>query len=187
MKKFLKEMTDEELWQLFPVILSEHKSYWKDYYNTEKYLLERIIGENIICINHIGSTAIPGLIAKPTIDILMEISENTDTAQLLHIMEGNGYIYTPQPKNPAPHMMFMKGYALQGFEEKVFHVHIRYKGDWDEIHFRDYLLFHPEVAEVYGLIKLELRQIYEHNRDAYTLAKSDFIKKITKLARESGY
>jgi len=185
MSKSLKDMTNEELWQLFPIITSEHKECWKDYYISEKENLEKIIGEsNILKINHIGSTAVPNLPAKPTIDILIEIKNDADIHSLITKMENNGYIYSPQPKNPAPHLMFMKGYTLQGFEEKVFHIHIRYSGDWDELYFRDYLISHPQVTKEYGKLKIELMEIYKHDRDAYTQAKTDFIREVTDLARK---
>ena len=80
-------------------------------------------------------------------------------------------------------MMFMKGYTPQGFKGQVFHVHVRYNGDWDELYFRDYLLAYPEIADEYGKLKLELKKGYEHDRDGYTHAKTDFIKRITRLAR----
>lgn len=65
-------------------------------------------------------------------------------------------------------MMFLKGYSNQGFKDQVFHVHVRYNGDWDELHFRDYLLVHPEIAEEYGKLKTELQQKYKYDRDIYT-------------------
>ncbi|MDU1891462.1 MAG: GrpB family protein [Dysgonomonas sp.] len=184
MNKPLNEMSNEELWQLFPIILSEHKAYWKEYYIAEKEFLENLIGNNIEAIHHIGSTAIPNLTAKPTIDILIEISDNTDIPGLIRKMEINGYIYSPQPDKPAPHLMFLKGYTSTGFASKVFHIHIRYKGDWDELHFRDYLLSHPEAVKEYVMLKQKLKEQYEHDRDGYTMAKTDFIRRITDLARD---
>ena len=177
-------MTDEERWQLFPIILSEHKTVWKRNFRKEEALLRQAIGsDNIVRISHIGSTAVPGLIAKPTIDILVEIEKQTDKAMLISEMQRKGYRYIQQPENPPPHMMFVKGYTKQGFKGQVFHIHIRYQGDWDEIYFRDYLLSHPDTASEYGRLKLQLKQKYEHDRDAYTNAKTDFIKQICKLAR----
>jgi len=80
--------------------------------------------------------------------------------------------------------MFMKGYTSHGFEGQAYHIHVRYPGDWDELYFRDYLKSHPETAEEYGNLKLELKTIYQYDRDAYTRAKSDFINEINKLARK---
>ena len=177
-------MTNEELWRLFPIILSEHNPIWLNRYSIEKQMLEQAVGiQNIVRINHFGSTVVPNLIAKPTIDILLEIKDDTDTERLISNIELVGYIYKEQPNNPAPHMMFMKGYTPQGFKEQVFHLHVRYNGDWDELYFRDYLLTHPEIAEEYGQLKLGLMNKYKHNRDAYTNGKADFIRRITMLAR----
>ena len=184
MNKPFNDMTNEELWELFPIVLSVHNPIWVKNYLTEKPVLEKAVGiQNIVRMNHIGSTAIPSLIAKPTIDILLEIKDDTDNKRLISNMQSVGYIYSEQPSNPAPHMMFMKGYTPQGFKGQAFHVHVRYSGDWDELYFRDYLLAHPEIADEYGKLKLELKKEYEHDRDGYTHAKTDFIKRITKLAR----
>jgi GrpB-like predicted nucleotidyltransferase (UPF0157 family) len=184
MNKDLNEMSNRELFTLFPIILSEHKQEWKENYLKEKTLLEQAIGiQNIVRMNHYGSTAIPGLIAKPTIDILLEIQDDTDIPGLISSLQSCGYIYIEQPDNPAPHMMCVKGYTSQGFKGQAFHVHVRYSGDWDEMYFRDYLLTHTEIAHEYGKLKMELQKKYEHDRDGYTFAKTDFIKRITRLAR----
>jgi GrpB-like predicted nucleotidyltransferase (UPF0157 family) len=184
MNKNLNEMSDQELWALFPIILTEYRPEWKQNYAKEKAILVQSIGiENIVRITHYGSTAVPGLIAKPTIDILVEIINDCDLQRLISGMQFCGYIYNEQTENPAPHMMFLKGYTPQGFKGQVFHVHIRFGGDWDELYFRDYLLGHPEIADQYGKLKQELQKRYEHDRDAYTNAKTDFIRRITALAR----
>ncbi len=173
MNKPLSEMTNRELWELFPIILSEHKPIWVKRYLKEKPVFEQAIGiHNIVRMNHYGSTAIPNLIAKPTIDILLEIKDDTDIEKLISNMQSTGYTYSKQPNNPAPHIMFMKGYTPQGFKGQIFHVHVRYSGDWDELYFRDYLLAHPEIADEYGKLKLELITKYEHDRDGYTYAKT---------------
>lgn len=184
MNKPLSEMTKQKLLELFPVILSAHDPIWKENYLKEKKVLEQAIGiQNIVRINHIGSTAIPNMIAKPTIDILLEIKNDTDIKSIISNMESFGYIYDEQPNSPAPHMRFMKGYTPQGFKGQVFHVHVRYSGDWDELYFRDYLLTYPETADEYVKLKLKLKEKYEYDRNSYTDAKTDFIKRITKLAR----
>lgn len=185
MSKPLNEMSNKELWQLFPIILSEHNNSWKDDFASEKESIESTISpENIARISHIGSTAIPGLIAKPTIDILLEIEDNFDTKELITKLESIGYIYSPQPGKPAPHMMFMKGYTPEGFRGQAYHVHVRYRGDWDELYFRDYLLAHPEMVKEYGELKLRLKKQYEHDRDGYTDAKTDFIQRIITQAKQ---
>jgi GrpB-like predicted nucleotidyltransferase (UPF0157 family) len=71
---------------------------------------------------------------------------------------------------------FNKGYTPDGFAERVYHLHIRYTGDWDELHFRDYLIAHPEAATEYAALKRRLFADYEFDRDTYTEAKGDFIR-----------
>ncbi len=185
MSKPLNEMTNEELWKLFPIILSEHMPFWKERYESEKELIANAIGsKNIVRMNHYGSTSVPGLIAKPTIDILLEIAEDAGLEKLQQNMMSIGYLYSPQPKDPPPSMMFMKGYTPRGFEGQVFHVHIRYGGDWDELYFRDYLKSHPDAAAEYSELKKQLMKKFEFDRDGYTQAKGDFIRRITSLARQ---
>jgi GrpB-like predicted nucleotidyltransferase (UPF0157 family) len=177
-------MTKEEMLRLFPVILCEHKPEWRDTYLQEKKLIERSVGkQNIVRMSHIGSTAVPGIIAKPTIDILLEIQDDTDIPEFIRNMESCGYLFDAQPDNPPPRMKFMKGYTPEGFKGQAFHVHIRYRGDWDELHFRDYLLAHSDTAAAYAALKLELFKKYEFDRNTYTEAKTDFIKRVTALAR----
>lgn len=178
-------MINQELWQLFPIIISEHKSIWKENYLVEKAAIEEAVGKDIIVrVSHFGNAAVPNLPAKPTIDILLEVKDNTETEKLISDMEAIGYIYSSQPANPAPHMMFMKGYTPEGFKGQAFHVHVRYSGDWDELYFRDYLISHPDVADKYGKLKVDLQKKSEHDRDGYTSAKTGFIKEFTILARK---
>jgi len=181
--KPLHEMLKEELWTLFPIVLSEHRQVWKENYLTEKIVIEQAAGiQNIVRMNHYGSTSVPDLLAKPSIDILIEVNNNTNLKKLILNMQSVGYIYSEQLNNPQPCMMFMKGYTSQGFKGQAFHVHVRYSGHWGELYFRDYLLSHPEIADEYGKLKIELQKKYEYDRDGYTDAKTNFIKQVTKLA-----
>ena len=139
---------------------------------------------SVVALCHIGSTSVPGLIAKPTIDILLEIPTDADIPSLTAALISAGYICNTQPNNPAPHLMFMKGYTPQGFRGQAVHLHVRFPGDWNELYFRDYLRSHPETAKSYGKLKQNLQLRYEHDRDAYTEAKTDFIQEATRLARK---
>ena len=77
-----------------------------------------------------------------------------------------------------------KGYTEHGFAEKVYHLHLRTKGDCDELYFRDYLLENPLVAKEYEALKLSLWKQFERNRDGYTQAKTQFVQKYTSLAKQ---
>ena len=173
--KPLSEMTLEELWQLFPIILSEHDPDWTNYYNEEKALLEKQFGSLLVRINHIGSTAIEGLIAKPTVDILLEVNPASSPDAVRQTTEQCGYTVMAESIAPEYRLDLCKGYTPRGFAEKVFHLHICHPGDWDEIVFRDYLRRSPRKAEEYAELKIELQKRFKHNRDAYTEAKGEFI------------
>ena len=180
--KQLSEMTLEELWRLFPIILSEHNSDWKKYYDEEKALLEKQFGSLLVRINHIGSTAVEGLIAKPTVDILLEVKPDSSSDDVRASAVKCEYMVMAEKKAPEYRLDLCKGYTPQGFADRVFHLHIRHPGDWDEIVFRDYLRQNPRKAEEYAKLKIKLQKRFRHNRDAYTEAKGDFIRACVKEA-----
>ncbi len=179
MSKKLSEMSLEELWQLFPIFLTKHQDCWKDWYAEEENFLKPLLPQTAK-IYHIGSTAIRSIWAKPIIDILVEVSKERNLRDLKDILVNNGYICMAES---ADRISFNKGYTENGFAERVFHLHLRYTGDNDELYFRDYLNEFPDAAGQYEIMKLKLWKEYEHNRDGYTNAKSDFIKKCTSDAK----
>lgn len=182
MSPTLEEMSLEELWQLFPIFLKEHQAEWKDWYEEERLRLLSFLSANqLVRISHIGSTSVETIWAKPIVDILLEIPKETDMAVTRDLLLQNGYLLMSESQG---RMSFNKGYTPSGFAERVFHLHLRYEGDHDELYFRDYLQEHPAVAEDYEKLKLSLWKQYEHNRDAYTEAKTDFIKNYTEEAKK---
>lgn len=184
MSKSLSGMTLEELWRLFPIILKEYNPAYKEWYFIEKNNILKCLEDiNVARINHIGSSAVPGLISKPTVDILLEVYKNCDLAELKDRLINGGWLLMFSGYQPALKLAFNKGYTPNGFAAKVYHLHVRYYSDWDELYFRDYLICNKAAAKEYGELKLRLRKQYEHNRDGYTEAKAQFIQKHTKLAR----
>ena len=183
-----KHETDQERQaRIYPVIISAYNPAWAEWYAEEKANLERLIGaENIARISHFGSTSVPGLTAKPTVDILLEIKEDANVSKLIDALPSPEYICLnpPDMPTPPPHLMLLKGYLPDGFAEKVYHIHVRYHGDPDELYFRDYLVAHPETAAEYAALKRRLLKEYEHDRDGYTEAKTEFIRNVTQKARE---
>lgn len=180
MGKTLSEMTLEELWELFPIVLSEHKSCWSEWYEEEKQILAALLPNQNIKINHIGSTAIRHIWAKPIVDILIEIPENISVKDIKDVLLNGGYICMSETEN---RISLNKGYTSRGFAERVFHIHLRRYGDHDELYFRDYMSDNPALAKEYERLKLSLWKTYEHDRDAYTDAKSAFVKKYTDAAK----
>ncbi len=175
-------MSLEELWQIFPIILTKHNPIWKDWYAEEISILSKILFTcKDITFSHIGSTAISGIWAKPNIDIQVELPAAAVLSNVKEILMACGYLCM----NESPTRISLnKGYTEKGFAEKTFHIHLRYVGDCDEIYFRDYLNNYSDVAKAYEKLKLSLCKQYEHDRDGYTAAKTNFIQKYTAIAKK---
>ncbi len=179
--KKLSEMTLEELWRLFPISLTPHQERWRrDYEEMEERLKQRLNHRQIIGINHIGSTSVSNIWAKNIVDILVEIHPTEDLDAVADEIKGLGFVVMSSEKN---RISMNYGYTEDGFVDPVFHLHLRYQGDHDELYFRDYLNAFPEVAKQYEAMKLSLWKEYEFDRDGYTDAKTDFIKKHTEEAK----
>ncbi len=175
----LWEMSSRELGTLFPIVLAEYDPLWPARYAGEAALIERMLGPDTVArISHIGSTAVPGMLAKPTIDILLEVHDDVDGPRLVRSFSEMGYYHTLHPERPPPHLMFMKGYTPRGFAGQAFHVHARFCGDWPEFSFRDYLADHPAEAERYAALKRRLQARHRFDREAYTDGKTAFIRAV---------
>lgn len=182
MERSLLEMSNKELWELFPIVLCSYNSVWSEWYMDERDNILRIIDASSVArINHIGSTSVPGLTSKPTVDILLEVCRCMDEGQFRESLGNIGYIHTPQ--NNHEHLVFVKGYTTSGFADRVFHLHILLAGDPDELYFRDYLRDNPETATRYANLKQELLKRFKHDRNGYTAAKGNFIRSVTERAR----
>jgi GrpB-like predicted nucleotidyltransferase (UPF0157 family) len=181
----INKMTTEELGQLFPIIIVDYNPDWPRLASIESSIIMEAVGKDFLSrIEHIGSTAVPGLCAKPTIDFLLEILEITDCDLLIKQLQKIGYQLIQKPENPPPHMMFAKGYSESGITGQTFHIHLRYPGDWDEIVFRDYLVKNQTVRTQYSRLKRKLADEFKHDREKYTYNKSTFIKNTTLTARK---
>lgn len=182
MSKKLSEMTLEELWQLFPIFLVEPKPQWAEWYAEEAERIKSVLPAGLAArISHIGSTAIPDIWAKAIIDILLEVNSAKEMEEAARLFVQNGYIVMSREDK---RISLNSGYTEQGFAERVFHLHLRLTGDCDELYFRDYLREHKAVASEYEKLKLSLWKQYEHDRDGYTDAKTDFIKNVTITAKQ---
>ncbi|HET6456864.1 MAG TPA: GrpB family protein [Armatimonadota bacterium] len=171
----------ERLGKLFPIEIVPYDPNWPQLYEEEaRFLRERFGPELIVRIEHYGSTAVPGLAAKPVIDILVEITSfEAAKAGIQPVLENLGYGYNWYSE----HMVFFKGYFSEGAPR--YHLHMA-PGDhtiMDGLLFRDYLLKHPEAAREYEALKYRLAEIQHFDREAYTEAKTTFVREITEKAK----
>jgi GrpB-like predicted nucleotidyltransferase (UPF0157 family) len=162
--------------KLFP-----HNPRWAQYFEWEKDRLTKALGTPVLAIEHIGSTAVPGLSAKPIIDILVGVERLSDVEGLKVPLEELGYEYRANGSN-AEQEFFARGQERR----RTDYLHITEFNSpmWKrDLAFRDYLRAHPEVAKQYEELKTSLAKKHESERALYTEGKAEFIKSILKLAQ----
>jgi GrpB-like predicted nucleotidyltransferase (UPF0157 family) len=160
---------------------------WPRLFEEERGRLESALpADRVLAIEHAGSTAIPGLAAKPIIDIFVAVpSIEQARATLVEPMERLGYLYWAE--NPKRDRMFFVKCMPPYGERRTHHVHILEPANdaWQRpLLFRDYLRRRPDEAERYHLLKLDLASRYRHDREAYTTAKDGFVEVIVRRARD---
>ena len=165
--------TNGMLWQ-------PHREDSPERFQTEAGRVHAALGGAAIAIEHVGSTAVPGLPGKPTVDVLVGVDHLPPDGWLIEALESIGYEYRPEHSTPDRHY-FRKGPTYP----RESNIHIVVFGDrpWaDAILFRDYLRSHPQQAEAYGGLKREASR----EPDAYGPSKATFIVEALRRARSVG-
>jgi len=188
MKSIFDDLTAEQVGKLFPIRIVPYNPDWKNLYEQEKELITGVLGDDIMLnIEHFGSTSVEGLAAKPTIDIMVEVSKLTDELKQA-VSQKLGTIGYENMDNAEKEnqMTFGKGYDENFVCSQTCHVHIREKGNnpQDEIYFRDYLRQNEDDRDRYEKLKNALAEKYQFNREEYTNGKTDFIVQITEKQKE---
>lgn len=186
MEKKITDLTKEEIANMFPVNLSPYSSAWKEMYEAEKTLLLEALHDKALRIEHFGSTSIPGMIAKDTIDILIEILDGDNFSnEIIQRLKTLDYDYILQTEGEHQYMVFVKGYSPTGEKGQTFHIHMAPKAHkiWDRIFFRNYLTDNKAIARQYETLKNNLSEQYKFDRVGYRIAKTEFIQKITEEAK----
>jgi len=166
-----------------PVIIVEYDPRWPQIYLEEKKRVLGILGERALSIEHIGSTAVPGLGAKPIIDMMVGVRDEETGDECQRLLYDAGYTdVTPEPQESDWYYCLGKGPHSFGF-----HLHlVRHgSGHWERhLVFRDYLREHPETAQEYYELKKGLSEEHGTERLAYTEAKTNFIISILAKPKE---
>jgi GrpB-like predicted nucleotidyltransferase (UPF0157 family) len=163
----------------------DYDPQWPSMFEVEAKALQAALPPALVTgLEHFGSTAIPGLAAKPIIDILIAVpSLAMAHDQAIEPLEALGYLFWDE--NPkTDRMFFVKGLPPYG-TRRTHHVHITEKSGelWQRLAFRDYLLAHPGEVKRYADLKRELAVRHRTDREAYTLAKADYVEAICERAR----
>ncbi|MFA6099390.1 MAG: GrpB family protein [Patescibacteria group bacterium] len=166
------------------VKLCEHHDEWAELYEQEKQLLLNIFENRIIAIEHIGSTAIPGVPAKPIIGINAAISslDKDVVDSFIEPLQKLGYTYMHEYPN---RKFFVKGPE----EKRTHHLNLVEAGSqtgwYDPILFRDYMNRNQSARDEYAALKIKLAQQFPEDRESYTKAKEEFILGIIQQARDN--
>ena len=162
---------------------------WPELFARETEELLRCLPRELIGrIEHFGSTAVPGLAAKPIVDMLIEVNDlDAARERIAPLLEARGYEYVWRPTRgddgPPFYAWFIKRDPATG--ARTHHIHMVEPGfveHWERLLFRDYLIAHPDVARAYEQLKLRLATAHPRDRAAYTAGKSEFIERIMQLA-----
>ena len=157
------------------VSLVPYDSTWANEFDKEKAILEQAFGDKVLAIEHVGSTAVPGLAAKPIIDIEIGLEKFDDYKELVPLAESVGYQFMPD--------RIFDEYVLmpKGSEDcRTHYLHFAVVGsdEWNNvIGFRNILRSNSRLRDEYADVKAKLASANTSNRAAYTVAKSDFIER----------
>ena len=159
-----------------PIILEDFDSSWSEKFEVEKEHLYSLIGDwNFGGVEHVGSTAVEGMVAKPVIDVMFGVKSLVESRPAITVLSNNGYEYWPY-KEEVMHWFCKPSDAF-----RTHHLHlIPYQSElWNQrIKFRDILRNNPKVAAEYAKLKRDLASKYRNDREAYTDLKWPFIQSI---------
>jgi GrpB-like predicted nucleotidyltransferase (UPF0157 family)/tRNA(Arg) A34 adenosine deaminase TadA len=167
-----------------PVVIVGYDPDWPAVYTQERARILDAVGDKLVAIEHVGSTAVPGLAAEPIIDMMPGVRTLADAEACIEGMERLGYTYVPDFEDSLPdRRYFSKRSPGRGSSHHVHMAPITSKFWQRHILFRDYLRAHPEDARAYGDLKQRLAAQYGRDREGYTNAKTEFITQIEEKAR----
>ncbi|CAH2466187.1 GrpB family protein [Bacillus mycoides] len=163
------------------IVVVSYENHWSEKFQMEAERLKSAMPETVK-IHHIGSTSVPGLAAKPIIDMIMEVESidrvdhwNERFKELGYIVKGENGISG-------------RRFFIHGTEEKrSYHLHVFEKGNPEitrHLSFRDYMMAHCEEAEAYATLKKELAEKYTYDGTMYTEGKNEFVRNVDEKAKE---
>jgi GrpB-like predicted nucleotidyltransferase (UPF0157 family) len=166
-----------------PINITAHDPAWSGIYEAEAARLRGLGASALTSIEHFGSTAIPGLRAKPTIDIMGAVVDLSVAEMFADSLRGDGYIEMSE------NFRFRRFFRKEAVGiAPSFHLHLVNEPAWptkSERLFRDWLLTHPTVAREYEELKDLLAERHPRDRDSNTAAKSAFVRAVVNEARKT--
>lgn len=162
-----------------PIVIVDYDANWSYLYEQEKSRIIDSLGNTVTDIQHIGSTSVPGLAAKPIIDILLGLKQIPPSPTQVLSLENLGYLYLDEFGIPGRH------YFRRGMP-RTHQIHVvQVNSDFWQRHilFRDFLRTHPQAAQQYETLKRKLAAEFRNDRDRYTDSKTPLIEQLLIQAR----
>jgi len=162
-----------------PIIVVDYDANWSIQYEQEKIQILNALGDTVADIKHIGSTSVPGLAAKPVIDILLGLEQVPPSPTQISSLEALGYLYCGELGIPGRH------YFRRGMP-RTHQIHaVQVDSEFWKTHilFRDFLRVHPDAAQQYEALKRQLAVEFCYNRERYTDSKAPLIKQLLVQAK----
>jgi GrpB-like predicted nucleotidyltransferase (UPF0157 family) len=166
------------------VSIAPYDPQWPELFRREREHLRACLPTELLGrIDHFGSTAVPGLAAKPIVDILVEVVDLQATqTEIVPVLEAQGYDYFWRPTSAARDGLPFYAWFIKRTPDgaRTHHIHMvePHFPHWECLFFRDYLIAHPEATQDYLRLKLSLAAAHPNDREAYTNGKSEFIASI---------
>ena len=171
------------------VAIAPYDSRWPQLFEEERSRLVALFPSLVRRIEHFGSTAVPGLSAKPIVDMMVEVTSLDETkSRIVPVLEADGYDYIWRPTAgddvPPFYAWFIK---RDNKGQRTHHIHMveRDFPQWDALLFRDYLIAQPDIRQQYLELKRSLAAQFPNDREAYTDGKGEFVRRMTEKARLS--
>lgn len=158
-----------------------HQAEWKNDYANEEKKIKNVFKDELISIHHIGSTSIPGICAKPVIDIMVIVRDIWKVDMLNDEMLTIGYF------SKGEYGIKGRRFFVKGQHNRTHNVHVYQAGHYEilsQLNFRDYLIAYPDEAKRYEKLKQELSEKFKFDIDKYNEGKDSFIKEIINKADE---
>jgi GrpB-like predicted nucleotidyltransferase (UPF0157 family) len=191
----MQETLDQKIRRLIAeeVALAPYDARWPESFRAEKAHLEACLPADLVRrIEHFGSTAIPGMSAKPIVDLLVEVADlETTKVRIAPLLDSQGYDYIWRPTHgndgPPWYAWFIKRDPATGVRTHHIHMVETHMEHWASLLFRDYLIAHPEVAREYEALKRRLAKEFPNDRVAYTRGKTEFVVDVTTRAQAASH
>ena len=168
-----------------PVEVVDYDPNWPAEFASEAARIAAALAGQVLAIEHIGSTAVEGLAAKPVIDLQVGVQNLQATPQIVAVLVALGYEYVPDFEDVFPRRRYFRKTSSGRRTHQVHLVERSDVGWWDRhVTFRDWLRAHPEDRDAYGALKRELSVKFRDDREGYTNAKSDFVSAVVAKAHQ---